>query len=93
MDPTQQFLAQKRFAVVGASTDRTKFGNKVLRCYLQNGRHAIPINPRETIIEGVACVGGVADLPPDVQSLSVITPPAVTERIVEEVIRKGVRNI
>ena len=92
-DPIDRFLDSPAFGVAGASTRRHKFGNKVLRCYLQDGRRAIPINPRETIIEGVACVRSVADLPPDVQSLSVITPPSVTERVVEEAIRTGVRNI
>ncbi len=92
-DPIERFLAATAFGVAGASARRHKFGNKVLRCYLQNGRRAIPINPRETIIEGVACVAGVADLPPDVASLSVITPPAVTERVVDEAIRAGIRNI
>src|SRR5512143_2074486 len=92
-DPIDRFLGSTAFGVAGASTRRHKFGNKVLRCYLQNGRRAIPVNPRETIIEGVACVAGVADLPREVQSLSVITPPSVTERVVEEAIRMGVRNI
>ena len=92
-DPIERFLAATAFGVAGASARRHKFGNKVLRCYLQNGRRAIPINPRETIIEGVACVAGVADLPPDVASLSVITPPAVTERVVDDAIRAGIRNI
>lgn len=92
-DPIDRFLDSTAFGVVGASTRRHKFGNKVLRCYLQNGRRAIPVNPRETTIEGVACVPSVADLPREVQSLSMITPPSVTERVVEEAIRAGVLNI
>jgi len=92
-NPIDRFLDSPAFGVAGASTRRHKYGNKVLRCYLQNGRRAIPINPRETNIEGVACVARVIDLPADVESLSVITPPSVTERIVEEAIRTGVRNI
>ena len=91
--PIDRFLDSTSFGVVGASTRRHKFGNKVLRCYLQNGRRAIPVNPREPIIEGVACVASVADLPREAQSLSVITPPSVTERVVEEAIRAGIRNI
>ena len=89
----KQFLTSPAFGVVGASRDRLKYGNKVLRCYLQNGRKAFPVNPREKEIEGLACVATVADLPAEVQSLSVITPPTVTEQVVEAAIAKGIANI
>lgn len=93
VDPIARFLASPAFGVVGASPARHKYGNKVLRCYLQHGRRAIPVNPREDSVEGIECVDGVADLPPDVKSISVITPPAVTERVVEEAARRGIENV
>jgi predicted CoA-binding protein len=92
-DPIDRFLASPAFGVVGASVRRHKYGNKVLRCYQQNRRRAIPVNPREPVIEGAPCAASVADLPPDVESISVITPPAITERVVEEAILKGIRNV
>jgi predicted CoA-binding protein len=92
-DPITRFLASPAFGVVGASPRRHKYGNKVLRCYQQAGRRAIPVNPRETEIEGAACVASVLELPDDVKSLSVITPPAVTERVVEEAISKGIEHV
>lgn len=92
-DPIESFFASSAFAVVGASSRRHKYGNKVLRAYQQNGLVAIPVNPREQSIEGVDCVARVLDLPQDVRSISVITPPAVTERIVDEAIRKGIENV
>jgi len=92
-DPVARFLESTAYGVVGASPRRHKFGNKVLRCYQQNGRRAIPVNPREQEIEGVACVASVLDLPDDVQSLSIITPPQVTERVVEQAIQKGIRHV
>lgn len=88
-----QFLKADTFAVAGASTNRDKYGNKVLRCYLQNGRKAIPINPRATEIEGVPCVSSVADLPAEVKSLSIITPPKITEQVVSAAISHGIENI
>jgi predicted CoA-binding protein len=88
-----QFLASEAFGVAGASSNRQKYGNRVLRCFLQNGKTAIPVNPRETEIEGIGCVTGVGDLPPSVTSLSMITPPAVTEQIVPVAIAHGIRNI
>ncbi len=88
-----KFLASPAFGVVGASTAREKYGNKVLRCYLQHGRKALPVHPRETVIEGVATVGSVKELPPEVKSLSVITPPPITEQVVEQAIAKGIQNV
>ena len=93
MDSIARFLDSPAFGVVGASPRRHKYGNKVLRCYQQNGRTAIPVNPREREIEGARCVGSVLDLPDGVQSISVITPPSVTERVVEEAVRRGIRNV
>jgi predicted CoA-binding protein len=92
-DPIERFLCSPAFGVVGASTHRHKYGNKVLRCYQQNGRRAIAVNPHETQIEGAPCVASVRDLPDDVKSVSVITPPEVTERIVNDAIRRGIENI
>jgi predicted CoA-binding protein len=89
----EKFLSSPAFGVAGASTSREKYGNKVLRCYLQHGRRAVPIHPREPSIEGVACVTSIANLPPEVKSLSFITPPPVTEQLVEQAIAKGIENV
>ncbi|MDT8440620.1 MAG: CoA-binding protein [Desulfuromonadales bacterium] len=87
------FLAAAAFGVVGASSRPEKYGNKVLRCYLQSGRRAIPVNPVERAIEGLDCVPSVTELPPEVSSISIITPPAVTEKVVAQAIDKGIANI
>jgi predicted CoA-binding protein len=92
-DPIQQFLASPAFGVVGASTNRQKYGNKVLRCYLQNGRKVMPVNPNEPEIEGLPCAATISDLPPDVLSISMITPPAVTAMLVPLALEKGIKNI
>ena len=89
----KQFLASPAFGVVGASVNREKYGNKVLRCYLQNGKKAVPVNPNETEIEGISCAATISDLPPDVLSISMITPPAVTAKLVPVAIAKGIKNI
>lgn len=89
----EQFLKARAFGVVGASTNREKYGNKVLRCYLQHGRKAVPVNPKEASVEGVAAVASVKDLPPEVEALSIITPPAVTEQVIEAAIAKGIRHV
>ena len=89
----QQFLASPAFGIVGASTNRDKYGNKVLRCFQQSGKKAIPVNPNEAEIEGVPCAATISDLPPDALSISMITPPAVTLRLIPLAIEKGIKNI
>jgi predicted CoA-binding protein len=87
------FFSSPAFGVAGASTNRDKFGNKVLRCYQQNDRKVYGINPRATEIEGALCVASVGELPDEVQSLSIITPPAITEQVVKDAIARGIKNI
>jgi uncharacterized protein len=89
----EQFLASPMIGVVGASKDRDKFGNKVLRCYQRNGYQAIPVHPAQQEIEGIACVASVTDLPDQVKSISIITPPQVTEKVVPLAVARGIENI
>ncbi len=89
----ETFLASSAFGVIGASANRDKYGNKVLRCYLQNGKSVVPVNPAERAIEGINCIATITDLPDSVASISMITPPAVTAKLVPLAIEKGIRNI
>lgn len=89
----QQFLSSSAFGVAGASTRREKYGNMVVRCYQQRERRVIPVHPLESEIEGIPCVKSVDDLPSEVKSLSVITPPQITEKVVAAAIARGIENI
>ncbi len=93
VDRINTFLAAEAFGVVGASSKPHKYGNKVLRCYQQNGRTVVPVNPVEKEIEGLACVASVSDLPDHVKSISIITPPQVTEKAVEQAIARGIKHV
>lgn len=87
------FLAGGAFAVVGASRDRSKFGNRVLRAYLDHGRRAWPVHPRETEVEGVRAVPDLAHLPERVHGISIVTPPEITARVVDEALALGYRRL
>ncbi len=89
----ESFLAEGPWAVAGASSDRDKYGNKVLRCYQQHGLEVFPLNPRAETIEGLKAYPSLASLPRPVRGLSVITPPKVTEAVVKEAIAAGVKSI
>ncbi len=87
------FLAGSPHAVVGASRDHDKYGNKVLRAYLQNDMPVFAINPKESQIEGVACYPDLASVPEVVHGISIITPPHITEQIVGEAAQAGIRHL
>ena len=89
----EEFLAQPGFAVAGASTNREKYGNKVVRAYRQSGRTVYPINPKEPEIESEKAYPDIASVPTDAFALSVVTPPGVTLRIVAQALDRGVRHI
>jgi predicted CoA-binding protein len=89
----QAFLASGSFAVVGASTDRSKYGNKVLRCYQQHGRKVFPVNPKAPEVEGLRAYPSLGSLPEPVAAISVITPPAATEQVVRDAHAAGVKHV
>lgn len=87
------FLAGQRFAVVGASQNREKYGNKVLRAYQQNKLDVVPINPTADEVEGIPAVPNLSALATPVDGISVITPPKITEKVVQEAVDLGIKNI
>lgn len=92
-DEVRDFLNGERFAVVGASKDRSKYGNKVLRAYQQAGKTVYPVHPKESEIEGETVYADLAALPESVDGISIITPPAVTESIVRQAVDAGIERV
>lgn len=79
------FFANTKFAVVGASTNKEKYGTKILRWYLDRQKNVVPVHPKEAELEGVKTLPALASLPdPKTTSVSVITPPPVTLNLLKE---------
>jgi predicted CoA-binding protein len=89
----KSFLAGQRFAVVGASANREKYGNKVLRVYQQNNLEAVPVNPAGGTIEGLAAYTDLPSVPGPIDGVSIITPPPVTEKVVQQTLDRGIKHI
>jgi len=83
----------KTVAVIGASNDRSKFGNRAVRAYLQQGYSVVPINLHEAEIEGVAAFRSVLDFPGPIDLASLYVPPSVGEQVIEDVARKGITEV
>jgi len=89
----QAFFESGPHAIVGASRDRSKYGNMVLRAFQQNGLVVFPVNPNADQVEGLKAYPNLAALPETVDGVCVITPPHVTDSIIEQAGRLRIKNI
>jgi hypothetical protein len=80
-------------AVIGASRDRAKYGNKAVRAYRDAGWTVYPVNPREEEIEGIRAYRSVADVPGEIDRATLYLPPAVGVGVLEEIAAKGVGEL
>jgi predicted CoA-binding protein len=84
---------RKVVAVIGASSNRRKFGNKAVRAYIEQGYTVIPINPHERVIEGLPAYASVLDVPGPIDMASFYVPPAIGERLIDEVAAKQIAEV
>lgn len=80
-------------AVIGASTDRRKYGNKAVRAYLQQGWVVYPVNPHADEVEGIKCYASILDIPDPVDRATLYVPPEIGIQVLEEIARKGVKEL
>lgn len=79
----------KTIAIIGASSDRRKFGNKAVRAFLQQGYEVFPVNPKEGTIEGLRVYASISEVPVRPQKISVYLPPPVLLNALPEIAAKG----
>jgi hypothetical protein len=83
----------KVVAVIGASNDRRKFGNRAVRAYRDQGYDVIPINPHEASVEGLKAYRSILDVPGKVDMASFYVPPEIGQQIIGDVAQKGVAEV
>jgi hypothetical protein len=89
----EDFVAQKKLAVVGVSHTGKKFGNLAFRELKAKGYRVFPINPNAEKIEDERCYPTVASLPEPVGGVLIVVPPVETERVVREAAAAGIERI
>ena len=83
-------MPQPTVAVIGASADREKFGNKSVRAHAAQGYRVFPVNPKGGEIEGLTVYKSVQEIPvARLDRVSLYVPPAVGLKLVEEIAAKG----
>src|SRR5438046_3322121 len=83
----------KVVAVVGASSDRRKFGNRAVRAFQQQGYTVVPINPHESAVEGLKTYASVLDVPGPIDMATIYVPPEIGERLIEEIAQKQIPEV
>lgn len=78
-----------RVMIIGASNDRSKFGNKAVRAYLRQHETVLPVNPHESEIEGVGAYHNVRNVPGPIDRALFYVPPHVGLEIIEELARRS----
>src|SRR5262249_36992750 len=79
----------KTVAIIGASNDRKKFGNKALRAHLRKGYEVYPVNPKERQIEGLPAYKSILDVPLRPERISVYVPPSVLRQLLPDIAARG----
>jgi len=83
----------KTVAVVGASSDRRKFGNKALRAFQEEGHRVVPINPNESEVEGMRTYASVLDVAEPIDMATVYVQPEIGLQLLPEFEQKGIPEI
>jgi hypothetical protein len=79
----------KTIAIIGASQDRAKFGNKAVRAYLRQGYRVYPVNLTEDEVEGLKAYRSVRDIPERPERVSVYLPPPAVLKVLPDIAVKG----
>ena len=92
-DLIKEFMAQKRFAVVGATDNPDKYGNQIFNNLRSRGYEVYPVNPRLKELDGVKCYASLDDIPVKADVVDFVVPPQVTEATLQECRRLGLNRI
>lgn len=84
---------KRTVVVIGASSNRSKFGNKALRAFERQGYTVIPINPNETEVEGHKAFASVLDVPGAIDMATVYVHSDAGVGVMEQLAQKGVPEV
>lgn len=79
----------KTVAIIGASNNRSKFGNKAVRAFRTQGFKVYPVNINEREIEGLRAFKTISDVPVRPEMISVYLPPSILLEVLPEIAAKG----
>lgn len=87
------FLAQKKIAVVGVSDQRETGCNLAYKKFKENGYQVFAVNPRITTYDGVTCYPDLKSIPEKPDAVFMLTGPRVTEQVVQQCVDLGIKRV
>ncbi len=93
MDLLKQTTTETRIAVVGASNNPAKYGNKIVKNLAGKGYTVLPVNPKAETIAGLPVFADLASLELPVHIVDIVTPPPVTLAVLAKVAELGLPNV
>jgi uncharacterized protein len=93
LDTIQDFLAQKRIAMVGISRDPASDSAKLFEELRRRGYDMVPVNPSAAAVQGQRCFARVQDIEPPVEAALLMTKPDVTEAVARDCAEAGIRRL
>jgi len=75
--------------VIGASNDRTRWGNKSVRAFQQRGFKVYPVHPTDTNVEGLTTYKSISEVPERLDLVTVYVRPQVLLKLLPEIAAKG----
>jgi uncharacterized protein len=83
----------KVVAIIGASSNPRKFGNRAVRAFRRQGYTVIPINPNETQVDGLKAYASVLDVPDRIDIATFYVPPEIGEKVMKDVAKKNIPEV
>jgi predicted CoA-binding protein len=93
MERIQDFLGQKRFAIVGVSLRPLDFSRALFREFRERGYDPVPVNPAAQEIDGRTCYPRLQEIQPPVDAVLLMTSPAVTDAVVRDCAEAGIKRV
>ena len=93
LDSIDDFLAQKRIAIVGISREANSMSAMLFKEFSQRGYDVVPVNPNVKDVMGRRCFARVQDIEPPVDAALLMTSPAVTDTVVNDCAESGIRRV
>ena len=82
-------MINKTIAIIGASADRSKFGNIAVRAFVRQGFTVYPVNPKETEIESLPAFKSIGEVPVRPNLISVYLPPPILLKVLPDIAARG----
>ena len=93
MENIRDFLAQKRFGFIGVSRQPKDFSRALFREFQTRGYEPVPVHLEVAELEGARCFAHLRDIQPPVDSVLLMTSPAVTNLLVRECVEAGIKRV